>query len=69
MKIQCSCGAKFSFDVTPQMMQGPVHFVCSSCGLDASEYVTNLVREQFATSPPPTPEPPPAPVAHAGPTS
>ena len=50
MKLQCSCGAKYTFEVTPDMAQQPVHFVCSACGLDASEYVTQLVRQQFAAA-------------------
>ncbi len=59
MKIQCNCGAKFAFDVTPEMIAGPVKFVCPACGLDASEYVTQLVHQQQA------PVPTPAPVARA----
>lgn len=47
MKIQCACGAKYAFDVTPEQAQQPVQFVCPACGLDASEYVTNLVRQEF----------------------
>src|SRR5437899_840978 len=50
MKIQCSCGTKYNFEVTPEMANRPIHFVCSSCGLDASEYVTNLIRQELATS-------------------
>ena len=68
MKIQCSCGKKYEFDVTPEMINGPVRFVCASCGLDASEYVTQLVHQQH------TPEvaqgaapSPPAPVVPAAP--
>src|SRR6185295_15368242 len=55
MKIQCSCGSKYNIDVTPEMAQGPVHFVCSSCGLDASEYVTTLVHRELAFAGVPTP--------------
>src|SRR5947209_18105664 len=50
MKIQCSCGAKYSFDVTHEMANERVHFVCSTCGLDASEYVTNLIRQEIGSS-------------------
>src|SRR5437879_2788422 len=60
MKIQCSCGVKYTFDVTPEMANQPIHFVCSSCGLDASEYVTNLVRQELGAGPAPA-----APVAAA----
>ena len=48
MKIQCACGAKYAFDITPDMLQNPVRFVCPGCGLDSSEYVNQLVREEFA---------------------
>jgi endogenous inhibitor of DNA gyrase (YacG/DUF329 family) len=48
MKIQCSCGTKYSFEVAPEMAQNPVRFVCPDCGLDSSEYVNQLVREELA---------------------
>ena len=47
MKIQCSCGTKYSFEVTPEMARNPVRFVCPNCGLDSSEYVNQLVREEL----------------------
>src|SRR5436305_14992080 len=47
MKIQCSCGAKYVFEVAPEMLEKPVRFVCTSCGLDASEYVNSLVRQEL----------------------
>src|ERR1017187_2052127 len=56
MKIQCSCGAKYAFDITPEMAQNPVKFVCPGCGLDSSDYVNQLVRveliEQGVIAPP-----------------
>ena len=48
MKLQCSCGAKYAFDITPEMAQNPVKFVCPACGLDSSDYVNQLVREELA---------------------
>jgi len=70
MKLQCSCGAKYAFDATPEMLAHPVKFICPSCGLDASEFVNQLIRQEFggqvpppapmvATPPPPPPPPPP----------
>ena len=47
MKIQCSCGAKYALDVTPEMAETPVRFVCPACGLDASDFVNNLVRQEL----------------------
>ena len=47
MKIQCGCGAKYEFEITPDMAQNPVQFVCPACGADSSAFVTNLVRQQL----------------------
>ncbi|MGB7748536.1 MAG: PQQ-binding-like beta-propeller repeat protein [Verrucomicrobiia bacterium] len=65
MKIQCSCGAKYSFEVTPEMAQNPMRFVCQNCGLDSSDYINELVRDEIAKQFPNTASPPPpaAPVA------
>ena len=48
MKIRCSCGTKYEFDVTPDMARNPVRFVCSNCGLDSSDYVNQMVRAELA---------------------
>jgi hypothetical protein len=67
MKLQCPCGAKYAFDLLPEMVQNPVKFVCPTCGLDSSEFVNEMVRREFgvpaAAEPPPTPPPAPAPAA------
>src|ERR1041384_8222152 len=47
MKVQCSCGAKCEFEVTPEMARQPVKFVCPACGLDASEFVDGLIRQEL----------------------
>jgi hypothetical protein len=47
MKIQCSCGAKYSFEVTPDSAANPVRFVCPSCGLDSSDMVNELIRREL----------------------
>ena len=68
MKLQCSCGAKYAFDATPEMLEHPVKFVCPSCGLDASDFVNQLIRQEFGgqtppsagAAPPPRPSPPPS---------
>src|SRR6267154_1869782 len=52
MKLQCSCGAKYTFEVTPEMAAEPVHFVCSACGMDASAFVTQLVRQHLGEGAP-----------------
>jgi hypothetical protein len=67
VKIQCTCGAKYEFEVTPEMAQGgAVRFVCPACGLDASEFVTSLVRQQFGGS---APASAPLPVAQFAPAA
>jgi hypothetical protein len=50
MKIQCPCGAKFAFDITPEMAVNAVKFVCPECGLDTSDRVNHLVRQELARS-------------------
>jgi outer membrane protein assembly factor BamB len=67
MKLQCSCGAKYAFDAKPEMVDQPVKFICPNCGLDASDFVNQLIRQEFdaATSAPagsaPAPSLPPPP--------
>ena len=64
MKIQCSCGAKYAFDLTPEMAREPVKFVCPQCGLDSSELVNQLIQQELAEQNlPPAPAPPSAPTA------
>src|ERR1051325_7314513 len=52
MKIQCSCGMKYAFDLTPEMARTPIKFVCKSCGVDSSEMVNQLVRQQLGLAAP-----------------
>lgn len=74
MKIQCDCGAKYAFDVTPEMLRQPVKFVCDGCGLDSSDRVNALIRQQFSqpagseASAPPAGGVAPAPQIATGPT-
>ena len=51
MKIQCSCGAKYAFEVTPEQAQQRVQFVCPACGADSSDYVTQLARQELGLPP------------------
>jgi outer membrane protein assembly factor BamB len=66
MKLQCSCGAKYTFEVTPEMAQNPVRFVCPACGADSSDFVNNMVRRELGLAEAPA-APPPEPVAAAQP--
>ena len=53
MKVQCSCGAKYAFDATPEMLKNPVKFVCPNCGQDSSDFVNGLIRQEFGGKIPP----------------
>src|SRR5438034_1260862 len=52
MKIQCQCGAKYEFQIRPEMAREPVRFVCPTCGYDASEFVNSLVRQELGANAP-----------------
>src|SRR5215469_3523983 len=67
MKIQCSCGAKYEIDVIPEIATRPIRFVCSACGLDASEFVNDLIRRELGQSNPAVTPPAPAPIRTAAP--
>jgi hypothetical protein len=65
MKIQCQCGTKYAFDVTPDMLANPVRLVCQNCGADNSAAVNMIIQQQFSTrteTAPPVPAPAPMPV-------
>jgi hypothetical protein len=60
MKIQCPCGTKCAFDVTPEMATNPVQFICPNCGLDSSPLVNRLIRQELGLVVNPPPSDPPA---------
>ncbi len=47
MKLQCPCGAKFDFAITPDMARQPMRFVCDQCGLDSSDFVNEMIRKEL----------------------
>src|SRR5262245_40394895 len=67
MKIQCDCGAKYAFDVTPEMVKQPVQFVCQLCEVDSSTRVNAMIQAEFAAAPAPVSAPPPPAPAPRGP--
>src|SRR2546426_10260431 len=60
MKIQCSCGMKYAFDLTPEMSRAPITFVCKNCGVDSSAMVNQLIRQELGLAAPATASSPPA---------
>src|SRR5260370_29261217 len=69
MKVKCSCGAKFEFELRPEMRDNPVKFVCPACGLDASEFVDGLIRQELGQASTPTGVPIPVIPPVAGPAA
>ncbi|HSU52953.1 MAG TPA: B-box zinc finger protein, partial [Candidatus Dormibacteraeota bacterium] len=60
MKVECSCGVKYEFEIRPEMRDRPVALVCPACGLDASGFVDGLIRRELGQSVTPTGTPVPA---------
>ena len=50
MKIQCQCGTKYAFDVTPEMATNPVTLVCQNCGADNSLAVNRIIQQQISAT-------------------
>jgi hypothetical protein len=50
MKIQCSCGTKYAFEITPDMLANPVRLLCQNCGADISPLVNQIIQQQFGES-------------------
>ena len=50
MKIECSCGAKYQFELRPEMRDHPVEFICPACGLNSSAFVDGLIRRELGQS-------------------
>ncbi|HEY0550343.1 MAG TPA: B-box zinc finger protein, partial [Verrucomicrobiae bacterium] len=65
MKIQCSCGTKYAFDITPDMVANPVRLVCQNCGADNSAAVNQIIQQQFGTAATETTTAPAAPAVPA----
>lgn len=54
IKIECSCGTRFKFDVEPVNGHMPVAIGCPSCNLDATAAANAIIARQIA---PPAPAP------------
>src|SRR5258708_16144628 len=52
MKLQCSCGTKYAFALTPQMARAPITFVCQQCGADSSPMVNQLIQRELGLTAP-----------------
>ncbi|MEY4387699.1 MAG: hypothetical protein RLY20_2982 [Verrucomicrobiota bacterium] len=67
IKIECSCGTKFAFDVEPVSGRMPVGIGCPNCSLDATGQANAIIAQQLGTiAPPPAAAPAPAGLRLAG---
>jgi outer membrane protein assembly factor BamB len=46
IKVQCACGAKYSFDVEPVDGRMPFAVNCPACGADGTESANQIIAEQ-----------------------
>jgi len=57
LKVQCSCGQKFVFDVEPVNGRMPSAVRCPACGQDATQAANEQIARRAATAAPPAPAP------------
>jgi hypothetical protein len=50
IKIECSCGTKFKFDVEPVNGRMPMPVACPACGMDATGQANEFLRSKEAAS-------------------
>ena len=64
IKVHCSCGTRFAFEVEPVHGRMPVRVKCPGCGADGTDLANEVLQHKFhLTAPlPPLPLPPAAPV-------
>src|SRR5581483_4099599 len=70
VKVECTCGTRFEFEVEPVHGRMPVPINCPTCGVEATELANAVIRQQSALPQPavtssvaPTPPPPPPPAS------
>jgi hypothetical protein len=59
VKVQCSCGQAYAFDVEPVNGAMPCGVNCPACGVDGTQLANQAISESQFT-PPPTSAPPPS---------
>ncbi len=61
IKVACSCGQHYEFEVEPQNGAMPCNVVCPACGADgtqaANQYITQQTSDVAAAAVPPAPAP------------
>ena len=51
IKIQCPCGARYSFEVEPREGRLPAPIHCPACQADGTEAANELIAAQIAAAP------------------
>jgi hypothetical protein len=51
VKIQCDCGARYKFDVTPLHGRMPQKVSCPGCGVDGTPAANAFLREKLGANP------------------
>lgn len=57
VKIECSCGQHYAFDVEPVNGRMPTSVVCPGCGGDGTNTANAIIAETLGTQPPPPARP------------
>lgn len=58
LKVQCACGARYSFDVEPVAGRMPFAVKCPNCGADGTEAANHLIAQASAAAAPAESTPP-----------
>jgi PQQ-like domain len=61
VKVQCTCGTRFEFEVEPVNERMPVPINCPGCNADATGLANAVIKQQLAAAQPTTPSAPAAP--------
>ena len=72
IKIQCSCGTRYAFEVEPVNGWMPVRVKCPGCGVDGTDVANDILRQSraaAAAAPGPVPQPTPAPAQPSQPVA
>src|SRR4051812_210992 len=48
IKIECSCGTRFAFEVEPVNGQMPATIFCPKCGVDATDSANAIIQQNSA---------------------
>lgn len=66
VKILCSCGSKYSFDLDQPVLLSAASVACPACGADGTDAANDIIREAMGTG---DSAPAPDPVPQAAPTA